>query len=100
MCRTFQGTGAAEGLGAGGEGWGGEGLREVRGLLRTCSNPRCASLDGDSEAVAEAGLVACVHGCWVARYWGKVCMAAQRNAGHAAVCAVGVPGVGCSRVGK
>ncbi len=92
--RSEVGTGAAVGVGAGVEGWSGESLREVRGLLRTCSNPRCANLDGDSEAAVEGGLVACVHGCGLARYCGKVCMAAHRKAGHAAVCAVGVAGSG------
>ncbi len=84
-------------VGAGENGWDGESLREVRGLLRTCSNPRCANLDGDSEAAVEGGLVACVHGCGLARYCGKVCMAAHRKAGHAAVCAVGVAGSGARK---
>ncbi|KXZ54148.1 hypothetical protein GPECTOR_5g247 [Gonium pectorale] len=58
---------------------------ELRGLLRTCDNPRCASLAGASEA--GLALRACRGGCGRAWYCGEECEGAHRRAGHEQACA-------------
>ncbi len=59
------------------------------GLLRTCSYPRCASLEGDSEAGAEGRLAACGRGCGGAWYCCRACAEAHWREGHAEACGGG-----------
>ncbi len=71
------------------------------GLLRTCSYPRCASLDGDSEAGRGGRLAACGRGCGRTWYCSKACAKAHWREGHAEACGGGAaaegPGTaGCS----
>ncbi|KXZ47164.1 hypothetical protein GPECTOR_37g170 [Gonium pectorale] len=53
-------------------------------LLRTCANPGCSSLEGDSEA--ELLLTPCA-GCGEAAYCCRDCWTAHWRAGHRAACA-------------
>ncbi|KXZ44403.1 hypothetical protein GPECTOR_68g374 [Gonium pectorale] len=65
----------------------------ARSLLRTCANPGCANLEGDSEAGLR--LQAC--GSYgAARYCGATCQAEHWRAGHKEACAQGRG----ARVGK
>ncbi|KXZ47163.1 hypothetical protein GPECTOR_37g169 [Gonium pectorale] len=56
----------------------------ARRLLRTCANPGCSSLEGDSEA--ELRLTPCA-GCGEAAYCCRDCWTAHWRAGHRAACA-------------
>ncbi len=56
------------------------------GLLRTCSYPRCAGLEGDSEAGAKGRLAACGRGCGGARYCCQACAEVHWREGHAEAC--------------
>ncbi|KXZ47162.1 hypothetical protein GPECTOR_37g168 [Gonium pectorale] len=56
----------------------------ARRLLRTCANPGCANLEGDSEA--ELRLTPCA-GCGEAAYCCRDCWTAHWRAGHRAACA-------------
>ncbi|PNH06644.1 hypothetical protein TSOC_006940 [Tetrabaena socialis] len=58
---------------------------EQRGVLRTCSYRGCVRLAGESEAEAEAGLLACGR-CGAVRYCCGDCQAADWRAGHGAAC--------------
>ncbi len=71
--------------------WGGEvpNPELLDGLLRTCSYPRCASLEGDSEAGAEGRLAACGRGCGGAWYCCRACEEAHWREGHAEACGRG-----------
>ncbi len=71
--------------------WGGEvpSPELLDGLLRTCSYPRCASLEGDSEAGAEGRLAACGRGCGGAWYCSRECEEAHCREGHAEACGGG-----------
>ncbi|GLC41689.1 hypothetical protein PLESTB_000688200 [Pleodorina starrii] len=51
--------------------------------LRTCANPSCVNLEGDSEA--ELGLAAC-GGCGAVGYCCRECQVAHWRAGHKAEC--------------
>jgi hypothetical protein len=53
------------------------------GLLRTCSNRRCANLEGDSEAGLQ--LARCAR-CGAAWYCGAACQRAHWRAGHKEAC--------------
>ncbi len=59
------------------------------GLLRTCSYPACASLEGDSEAGEEGRLVACGRGCGGAWYCCQACAEKHWGKGHQEVCGRG-----------
>jgi hypothetical protein len=59
-------------------------LSACEGLMRTCSNPRCANLEGDSEA--ELRLQVCA-GCGGPSYCGRACQVAHWRAGHKEACA-------------
>ncbi|GFR49287.1 hypothetical protein Agub_g11309 [Astrephomene gubernaculifera] len=56
---------------------------EARRLLRTCSNPACVNLEGDSEA--ELPLKACAR-CGGAWYCCRECQTAHWRAGHKEAC--------------
>ncbi|KXZ47158.1 hypothetical protein GPECTOR_37g164 [Gonium pectorale] len=56
----------------------------ARRLLRTCANPGCANLEGDSEAGLR--LTPCA-GCGEAAYCCRDCWTAHWRAGHRAACA-------------
>ncbi|KXZ49637.1 hypothetical protein GPECTOR_20g494 [Gonium pectorale] len=56
----------------------------ARRLLRTCANPGCANLDGDSEVGLR--LTPCA-GCGEAAYCCRDCWTAHWQAGHRAACA-------------
>ncbi len=70
------------------------------GLLRTCSYPRCASLEGDSEAGAEGRLVAFGRGCGRAWYCCRACAEAHWREGHAEACGGGARGGVQGRSGR
>ncbi|KXZ49640.1 hypothetical protein GPECTOR_20g497 [Gonium pectorale] len=63
----------------------------ARRLLRTCANPNCANLDGDSEAGLR--LTPCA-GCGEAAYCCRDCWTAHWRAGHRAACARRLGGAG------
>ncbi|KXZ49638.1 hypothetical protein GPECTOR_20g495 [Gonium pectorale] len=63
----------------------------ARRLLRTCANPGCANLDGDSEAGLR--LTPCA-GCGDAAYCCRDCWTAHWRAGHRAACARRLGGAG------
>ncbi|PNH03796.1 hypothetical protein TSOC_010131 [Tetrabaena socialis] len=56
---------------------------EIRALLRTCANPACDNLAGDSEA--ELPLRACGR-CGGAWYYRKECSVAHWRSGHREAC--------------
>ncbi len=62
------------------------------GLLRTCSYPRCASLEGDSEAGPGGRLAACGRGCGGAWYCCRACAKAHWREGHGEACGGGAGG--------
>ncbi|KXZ41491.1 hypothetical protein GPECTOR_433g309 [Gonium pectorale] len=59
---------------------------EARRLLRTCANPACVNLEGDSEA--DLQLLSC-GGCGEVGYCCRPCQTAQWRAGHKEACAGG-----------
>ncbi len=64
-------------------------------LLRTCSYPKCASLEGDSEAGAEGRLAACGRGCGGAWYCCRACADRHWREGHREACKGGAVAAGC-----
>ncbi|GLC43618.1 hypothetical protein PLESTB_000401000 [Pleodorina starrii] len=64
-------------------------------VLRTCANPACVNLEGDSEAGLR--LAACGR-CGAALYCCRDCQTAHWRAGHRAECGGGASAVGAGTV--